>query len=78
MYIFNYKICLNQSVLFDIYRMRDLSNQEKNDATRKNKQNEDMTKELMMLKKDKEKLQTEVAGLQTEMIDLKDQVCQLC
>jgi hypothetical protein len=30
------------------------------------------------LKKDKEKLQTEVAGLQTEMIDLKDQVCQLC
>jgi uncharacterized protein YlxW (UPF0749 family) len=58
--------------------MRDLSNQEKNDATRKNKQNEDMTKELMMLKKDKEKLQTEVAGLQTEMIDLKDQVCQLC
>jgi len=65
-------------VLFDIYRMRDLSNQEKNDATRKNKQNEDMTKELMMLKKDKEKLQTEVAGLQTEMIDLKDQVCQFC
>ena len=65
-------------MLFDIYRMRDLSNQEKNDATRKNKQNEDMTKELMMLKKDKEKLQTEVAGLQTEMIDLKDQVCQLC
>jgi uncharacterized protein YlxW (UPF0749 family) len=58
--------------------MRDLSNQEKNDATRKNKQNEDITKELMMLKKDKEKLQTEVAGLQTEMIDLKDQVCQLC
>ena len=65
-------------MLFDIYRMRDLSNQEKNDATRKNKQNEDITKELMMLKKDKEKLQTEVAGLQTEMIDLKDQVCQLC
>jgi len=65
-------------VLFDIYRMRDLSNQEKNDATRKNKQNEDMTKELIMLKKDKEKLQTEVAGLQTEMIDLKDQVCQFC
>ena len=65
-------------MLFDIYRMRDLSNQEKNDATRKNKQNEDMTKELMMLKKDKEKLQTEVAGLQTEMIDLKDQVCQFC
>ena len=65
-------------MLFDIYRMRDLSNQEKNDATRKNKQNEDMTKELIMLKKDKEKLQTEIAGLQTEMIDLKDQVCQLC
>ena len=65
-------------MLFDIYRMRDLSNQEKNDATRKNKQNEDMTKELMMLKKDKEKLQTEIAGLQTEMIDLKDQVCRPC
>ena len=64
----------NERLRDALVKMRDLSNQEKNDATRKNKQNEDITKELMMLKKDKEKLQTEVAGLQTEMIDLKDQV----
>ncbi|VDI73034.1 dynactin 1 [Mytilus galloprovincialis] len=64
----------NERLRDALVKMRDLSNQEKNDAARKTKLNEDMLKELTTLKKDKEKLQTEVASLQAEMIDLKDQV----
>lgn len=64
----------NERLRDALVKMRDLSNQEKNDAAKKTKQNEDLTKELTAVKKDKEKLQNEVAALQTEMIDLKDQV----
>ncbi|CAC5389285.1 DCTN1 [Mytilus coruscus] len=64
----------NERLRDALVKMRDLSNQEKNDAARKTKLNEDMSKESTALKKDKEKLQSEVASLQAEMIDLKDQV----
>ena len=54
--------------------MRDLSNHEKNEAAKLNKQVEKLNNDLNNLQKDKERLEGEIAQQQEKMIDLHEQV----
>ncbi len=54
--------------------MRDLSNHEKNEGAKLNKQVEKLNNDMNNLQKDKESLEQEVAQLQEKMIDLQEQV----
>ncbi|XP_056005085.1 dynactin subunit 1-like isoform X4 [Ostrea edulis] len=57
-----------------LVKMRDLSNQEKQEVQRLTKVNEKFTAEITNLKKDKERFAGEVEQLSQQMIDLKEQV----
>ncbi|XP_062605399.1 LOW QUALITY PROTEIN: dynactin subunit 1-like [Saccostrea cucullata] len=57
-----------------LVKMRDLSNQEKQEVQRLTKANEKFTTEITNLKKDKERFAGEVEQLSQQMIDLKEQV----
>ncbi|XP_052269765.1 dynactin subunit 1-like isoform X2 [Dreissena polymorpha] len=57
-----------------LVKMRDLSNQEKHDNAKLQKQTESMTAEMKQLRKDKERLSGEVAQLQEQHIELQEQV----
>ncbi len=54
--------------------MRDLSNHEKNEAAKLNKQVDKLNNDMNNLQKDKERLEGEVTQLQEKMIDLQEQV----
>ena len=54
--------------------MRDLSNHEKNEAAKLNKQVEKLNNDMNNLQKDKERLESEIAQQQEKMIDLHEQV----
>ena len=54
--------------------MRDLSNQEKQDATRLQKQMEKLHNETNNLTKDKERMEQEIQQLQEQVLELKEQV----
>jgi len=73
-------IRVRRKLKFNIYpssilRMRDLSSSDKHELQRIQKVNEKFTSEVTTLKREKEKLQGEITELQTQIIDLKDQVC---
>ena len=55
-------------------RLRDLSNEEKQDTVRLQKQADRLSSENSLLAKDKERLQEEVELLQEELIELKEHV----
>ncbi|WAR22292.1 DCTN1-like protein, partial [Mya arenaria] len=57
-----------------LVKMRDMSNQEKHENQKFQKQVESMTTEIRTLRKDKERLTGEVAQLQEQQIDLQEQV----
>jgi predicted nucleic acid-binding Zn-ribbon protein len=57
--------------------MRDLSNSEKHENQKLQKQNEAMTSEIKQLKKDKERLSTEVSSLNEQMIELQVWHCHI-
>lgn len=56
------------------YRMRDLSNQDKQEVQRLTKANEKFVSEMSVLRKDKERFAAEVEEMSQQMIDLKEQV----
>ena len=57
--------------------MRDLSNHEKNEVGKLTKQIEKQNNDFNNILKDKERLETEVAQLQEQTIDLQEQVCNI-
>ncbi|XP_053407314.1 dynactin subunit 1-like isoform X3 [Mercenaria mercenaria] len=57
-----------------LVKMRDLSNTEKHENQKLQKQNEAMTTEIKQLKKDKERLTTDVSALNEQVIELQEQV----
>ncbi|KAJ8316867.1 hypothetical protein KUTeg_004771 [Tegillarca granosa] len=57
-----------------LVKMRDLSNAEKHDSQKLQKENEKFQTEINNLRKDKDRYQSEVTELQSQIIDLKDQV----
>ncbi|KAL4231416.1 Dynactin subunit 1 [Mactra antiquata] len=57
-----------------LVKMRDLSNQEKHENQKLQKQNESMTSDIKGLKKDKERLTTEVTTLNEQVLELQEQV----
>ncbi len=57
--------------------MRDLSNHEKNEVGKLTKQIEKQNNDFNNILKDKERLETEVAQLQEQTIDLQEQVCDI-
>ena len=58
------------------FRMRDLSNHEKNEGAKLTKQVEKLNNDLNNLQKDKERLESEISKQQEKMIDLHEQVWQ--
>ena len=59
------------------FRMRDLSNQEKQENQKLTKQSEKLTTDSNIVKKERDRLQTEVNDLHEQMIELKEQVREL-
>nr|XP_022336647.1 dynactin subunit 1-like isoform X4 [Crassostrea virginica] len=57
-----------------LVKMRDLSNQDKQEVQRLTKANEKFVSEMSVLRKDKERFAAEVEELSQQMIDLKEQV----
>ena len=58
------------------FRMRDLSNHEKNEGAKLTKQVEKLNNDMNNLQKDKERLEGEISQMQEKMIDLHEQVSQ--
>ncbi|XP_067656587.1 dynactin subunit 1-like isoform X2 [Haliotis asinina] len=64
----------NERLKEALVKMRDLSNQEKHDSQKMAKQNEKQAVDIINLKKDKERLQSEASEMQEQLIELKEQV----
>ncbi|XP_046576872.1 dynactin subunit 1-like isoform X2 [Haliotis rubra] len=64
----------NERLKEALVKMRDLSNQEKHDSQKLAKQNEKQTTDIINLKKDKERFQSEASEMQEQLIELKEQV----
>ena len=58
-------------------RLRELSNFEKQENQRLQKQTDAQKSDITSLTKDREKLQKDVAKLETEIIELKEMVCSV-
>ena len=78
----DFKICVFDVCWFDVrwfdvcfsHRLRDLSNSEKQDSVRLQKQADKMATDSVLLIKDKERLQGELQQLQEELIELREHV----
>ncbi|XP_071090432.1 dynactin subunit 1-like isoform X3 [Haliotis cracherodii] len=64
----------NERLKEALVKMRDLSNQEKHDSQKLSKQSEKQASEIINLRKDKERFQSEASEMQEQLIELKEQV----